>query len=146
MKTIASIVLALVTCASCWAQYGFGGGFDTPDGYTIRLESKLEPPQPDLRKAFSFSPGVTGLRRTRQLAGGIRRYSLSKTTHEYFGYDLYVAIVDTHAGKYRLTFGALDLTPEDLDVPDPGSWHILPPPTFPEPQLVSTSDTVAVFI
>lgn len=143
MKTTISLLLAFTACRVCCAQYGYSGGFDTADGYTIRLESKLEPPKPDSGSAFS--PGVVmGVGKSRQGKGGMRRYLKSNATHEYFGYSLRVETVDTHAGTYRLTFSALDLTPEDLDVPDPASWHMLPAPIFPAPEIVSTSDTIAV--
>ena len=141
MKAIISLTLACAACGSCWAQSGFSGSIDTTAGFTIRLESKFEPPNPALGKTFPFSSGFVGLGTATMV---VKRYSKNPDTHEYFGYDIHAEIVDQRAGTYRLTFSALDLTPEELNVPDAANWRMLPAPIFPQPQVVGTSDTIAV--
>jgi uncharacterized protein YecT (DUF1311 family) len=109
-------------------------------GVTITYKSKLEPPTPD-----SGFPGPSGIR----ILGtgkpeGMIRYLANNKTHEYFGYEMKVEPVNEHAGTYRVTFGALRLTPEQLNLPDPQNWHMLPAPAFPAPQTVTTADTIAL--
>lgn len=139
MKTLGSLALVLMTCGVAWAQTGFSGSFGTVAGVTITFESKLEPAKPEMRAL-----GISGVKSLCCKPDGMRRYSTDSRTHEYFGYDMRVEVVDESAGTYRVTFSALTLLPEDVDVADPGSWHRLPPPLFPAPQIVSTADTMAV--
>ncbi|HEX4810320.1 MAG TPA: lysozyme inhibitor LprI family protein [Bryobacteraceae bacterium] len=136
MKIVISCFLFLLTSGVAWAQAGFTS-IGSIFGITQTLESKLEPPTP----AMNF----TGAMGQKFLPGkkGFSRYLVNNTTHEYFGYDMKIEPVDRRADTCRLTFSALSLKPADLSLPDDGSWRMLPPPIFPAPQIVSTSDTIA---
>jgi uncharacterized protein YecT (DUF1311 family) len=140
MKAIISFALAVVTGGVCWGQSGYSGSIGPVGGVNITFQSKLEPPTPD--HGFPGSSGIKSLGKNNP--EGMIRYSTNKKTHEYFGYDMKVEPVDARAGTYRVTFGALTLTAEDLQLPDPQSWHMLPPPAFPPPQTVTTADTIAL--
>jgi uncharacterized protein YecT (DUF1311 family) len=140
MKVITSLTLALLICGAAWGQSGYSGSVGTVAGVNITFQSKLEPPTPD--SSFPGSSGIKVLGKDKP--EGMIRYSMNKKTHEYFGYNMKVEPVDEHAGTYRVTFSALSSSPEDLRLPDPQSWHMLPPPAFPAPQTVSTADTIAL--
>lgn len=140
MKAIISFAVAALTCGVCWGQSDYSGSIGVISGVTITFKSKLEPPSPD--HGFPGASGIKFLGKGKP--EGMIRYSTNTKTHEYFGYDMKVEPVDEHAGTYRVTFGALTLTAEDLHLPDPRSWHMLPAPVFPPPQTVSTADTIAL--
>lgn len=141
MRVIVSFAFLLVSTGASWGQTGFSGGFDTTEGFTIRLESKFDPPNPELQRTFPFSAGFAGLSNGKN---GFKRYTKNPAAHEYFGYDVQVEVVDARSATYRVTFSALDLTPQELSVPDAASWRMSPAPIFPQPQVVSTADRIAV--
>ncbi|MDQ2710961.1 MAG: DUF1311 domain-containing protein [Acidobacteriota bacterium] len=140
MKVTTSLIVALIASGVSWAQSDMSGSISGPNWrLTIAFESRLEPPKPQVM-SFGMS-GVTTLDKSQP---GMRRYTATTETHEYFGYDMKLEPVDRQTGTFRVTFSALTLTPEDLKLPDPGSWHMIPAPLFPPPQIVSTADTIAV--
>jgi uncharacterized protein YecT (DUF1311 family) len=140
MKATTSLVLALLTCGVCWAQSGHTGSVGVISGVTITFKSKLEPPTPD--SGFSGPSGIRILGTGKP--EGMIRYLANNKTHEYFGYDMKVEPVDEHAGTYRVIFGPLTLRAEQLNLPDPQNWHMLPAPAFPAPQTITTADTIAL--
>jgi len=73
---------------------------------------------------------------------GIRRYLYKPDQHEYFGYDVVAERVD-NSSEYRVSFRALSLTPDDLRLPDPSLWMLLPSPVFPEPQILHIGDMIS---
>jgi uncharacterized protein YecT (DUF1311 family) len=139
MKTTISLALAIITCGICSAQSGSYGSVSSNWGFTITFESKLEPAKPDLA-----IPGESGIRHLDEINPGMKRFLTNTKTHEYFGYDMKAEPIREHAGTYRVTFSDLTLAPQDLKLPDPGSWRRLPAPLFPPPQIVSTADTIAL--
>jgi uncharacterized protein YecT (DUF1311 family) len=139
MKIVINLALAFITCGVSWAQSGFSGTVSSNRGFTITFQSKLEPSKPDL--VVHGASGVTHLEKAKS---GMRRFATNTKTHEYFGYDMEVEPINERAGTYRVIFSALTLTPEDLKLPDPANWRMLPAPIFPPPQILSTADTIAL--
>ena len=134
-----SLALMFMTCGVCWSQSGFSGTvMNSNFGVTIEVESKLEPSKPEMA-----IPGKTGLSHLEGAKPGMRRFSTNTTTHEYSGYDMRIEAIEKN-GTYRVTFSALTLKPEDLKLPEPGTWRMVPPPLFPPSQIVSLADTIAV--
>jgi len=137
MKII-SFVLLLLTGTTIWAQSGFSGTATSHD-LTVFVQSKLEPLKPD---TISFTTGINSLGRNGP--AGMRRYLYDRSQHEYAGYDM-VAEWLADSGEYRVTFKALSAKPEDLYLPDsPSLWRLIPPPAFPDPQLVHPGDTIVL--
>jgi hypothetical protein len=66
----------------------------------------------------------------------------NSSTHEFFGYTMEVAPVTDKPGTYRVVFGRLSETAEDLGLKDPAIWAMLPAPSFPAPQIVTVSDSL----
>lgn len=138
MRAIASVVLLAAMSRAGWAQEGFAASLGAVLDLTVSVESKTEPPQPDVLRART---GVMFLGKGRPQ--GISRYIADTNTHEYTGYDMKLEAVK--AGQYRVTFGALTLSPEEIGLPVPvGSWHVARPPVFPAAQVVSAGDTIAM--
>jgi uncharacterized protein YecT (DUF1311 family) len=141
MKLTISFAFALFAAQVCRAQGGWSGSVGNDSGVTITVESKLEPPKPDL--AADDLPEESGVKWLKTKAGGsvgMIRYSKNVKTHEYFGYEV-VAEPIPQAGSYRVTFSAL--TFEDLGVSSSG-WRLLPVPISPSPEIAGSADTIAV--
>jgi uncharacterized protein YecT (DUF1311 family) len=140
MKLAISIAIALFGCGTAWAQAGFSGQVMNSNwGVTIWFESKLEPPTPDIKVE-----GASGIKSLENARPGMRRYTVNERTHEYFGYDMNVDPLDRVAGTFRVSFTPLLADPKDLGLKDPAGWHQTPPPSFPSPQTLNISDTIAV--
>jgi uncharacterized protein YecT (DUF1311 family) len=141
MKLTISLAFALLASQVCRAQGGWSGSVGSDSGVMITVESKLEPPKPDLAAdELPEESGVKWLKTKTAGAVGMMRYSRNTKTHEYFGYEV-VAEPIPQAGTYRVTFSAL--TFEDLAV-SPSGWRMLPTPIFPSPQIVGSTDTIAL--
>jgi|SRR5579884_3492433 len=140
MRLAISIVVSLLISGSAWAQAGFSGQVTNSNwGVTISVESKLEPPTP----ADDF-PGESGVLFLESGRPGMRRYTTNQRTHEYFGYDLNIESMDRAAGTFTVSFTALPSDPRVLNLKDPGAWRRAPLPSFPPPETVNISDTIAV--
>ncbi|MBV9083070.1 MAG: DUF1311 domain-containing protein [Acidobacteriaceae bacterium] len=113
-------------------------GYTQSNGIAVFVESKLEPANP--KPAGSFGGGLQSLKRGQP---GMKRYIYERNTLEYFGYDLAVEPLE-HTGEYKVTFSPLSLTPEEMRLPDPPAWKVLPSPVFPTPQIVHEGDTIAI--
>jgi uncharacterized protein YecT (DUF1311 family) len=145
MKIITSVAAAAVLSQICWAQAGWSGSVGSNSGLEITVESKLEPPKPDTLP--DGQPAISGVKwlgkNKTEGAVGMIRYSENTKTHEYFGYEVVAEPIE-QAGTYQVTFSTLTSTAEDLGLPTPGNWHMLPPPIFPPSQVVGTADIIAV--
>jgi hypothetical protein len=137
MKSIISVLLFLGLNTTGWAQSGFSASLGAVLDVTVTLESKTEPPQPDVLRARS---GAAFLGRGRPQ--GISRFIADTKTHEYTGYDMRLEPVNP--GQYRVTFGPLTLSPNEMGLAEPAAWHSALAPVFPPPQVVTTADTIIV--
>ena len=140
MRRVIRIALAsALSCGITWAGFISLGDTSLSCGATVYYQAKLEPPQPDLK-----SDSQSGHKRVIEKGEsvGIQRFWADRDTHEYFGYQMVVQPINVHAGTYRVTFSPLTLTPLSMELPA-GSWRMLPAPSFPPPQTVTTADTMA---
>ena len=140
MKLATSVAIVLLAGGSCWGQSGFSGTVTNSSwGVTIWVESKLEPPTPDL--PVNSRSGVMQIENARP---GMRRYTANERTHEYFGYDMIVEPLDRVQGSFRVSFAALPTDGKALGLRDAGTWHRAQPPSFPRPETINLSDKIAV--
>jgi uncharacterized protein YecT (DUF1311 family) len=137
MRTIVSIALLVAVQGVVRGQTGFSWSGGAVLDLTVSVESKTEPPEPDI---LTGSEGVYFLGKGGPQ--GIRRFITNTKTHEYAGYDMKLEAIKP--GQYRATFGALSLTAKDLNLSDPTAWRISPAPIFPPPQTVTTADTIVL--
>jgi hypothetical protein len=100
-------------------------------------ETHLQPAIPALSDGF-------GTATEHDASGTIHRVLLDRTRRVYFGYDVKVETLPS-ANMYRLTFGALSMTPamSQMVLGTNGSdWSMLPPPGFPDSRTVRGGDVL----
>ncbi|MBV9266944.1 MAG: DUF1311 domain-containing protein [Acidobacteriaceae bacterium] len=139
MRLIISVVLLFSVHAIACGQSGFSGSIGAVLDTTVTIESKTEPPKPDVLTGRS---GTAFLGKGRPQ--GISRYLADSKTHRYTGYDMKVEAAGP--GQYRVTFSALTLSAADMNLPDPANWNMSPAPVFPPPQIVTNADTIVLSI
>ena len=135
MKFTSSLALMLLSSSLSWGQQGFSGTVGGRSGIRVHMESQVEPPKPELPSIYQMGTGSNHDK--------FYRYTANTKSHEYFGYEMRVEPA-SQPGMYRVVFSALAQTAKDLSLPDPPSWTMLPAPTFPAPEIVSASDTIAM--
>ncbi len=134
MKTV-SVVLFLLAARGIFAQ-GFSADLPSVNARIV-IREKLEPvtpPMEDLSSGIESGPGTSG--RT------ARHTLIDSARHLYFGYD--VAVDRLNADSFRVTFSALDASPDALKLPDPAAWSRIPSPGFPLPQVIHVADTMMI--
>jgi hypothetical protein len=114
------------------------GGLVVRAGYGFYWETRVEPPAPALGDGF-LTQSVDG-------ADAIHRIMLDRRSRTYFGYDVVVAPMG-EAGRYRVTFRPLTLSPQAAAqvVPGPVSeWASLPSPEFAPVEAVGAGEVLAL--
>ncbi len=138
-------VLALVLCGTAFGQSGvLMSGNATQNGVTLTYETRLEPASPAFASAF-VGGVVTD-------PDGIHRYMAYNSERKFFGYDIQIEkplVTDLVLRKgptvsYRVVFRPLSIDPARLELKEPASWTTVLLPTYPDPQAVHESDTIAL--
>ncbi len=120
------LVLAIAVCLPAWAQTGIiMSGSGGSGSMLFSFETRHEPP----------SPVIKGLGRGGVMVGqgGAHRFMMDPSTRRVFGYDIEIEPLK-ETDSYRITFGPLDLIPDDPAV------TVIPLPANPAPQTVRRGD------
>jgi hypothetical protein len=119
------------------------GGSTTLGGFVFHYETRLEPPVPPLGDTFNMLVLTTP-------PSTVHRVMLDRTRKVYFGYDAIIGVGGrVTAGEpderlYRITFGALTLTPalEKVLGGDAREWKLLPAPKFPDTRQIREGEVL----
>jgi hypothetical protein len=137
-----SLILALAMAAHAqWPPRGtIGSASGSSNGVSYRFAMAVEPASSDRQWANVIGEGIQVGKE------GQHRFLWDSRNHLYFGYDLVGERVED-SGKCRVTISPLSLKAEDFltkKEADRASYQLLSLPTYPIPQIVGPSDTIAV--
>jgi hypothetical protein len=110
-----------------------------PSRIEVRLAAIAQPPRGDLAALFGLSGVETGP------GNVVYRFVIDEARRQYFGYDISTEATSV-AGQNRVTIAPLTWTPRDLparlQISSKGPLTPVLLPKYPEPQIVSESDTI----
>ena len=129
------LVSGIVVLPAAAQSRRIDGGVASRLGFVFFWETHLDPASPPLAQTFETAVLELG-------NGPIQRVMIDRAQKTYFGYG--VGVERPPDGTFRVTFLPLSMSPElqRLLGSDPAEWNMLPPPRFPMPRTVRSSEVL----